>query len=213
MASGCLAIVLLTSASALTPNMSVQLTDSKPTLDGTTVCNSDHPNLKLSFGKDTVHIQWKRDGVSEVSEKSVKDVDCTVDYSIGYSGSAPWIEGAVQLPDTICGEKLDFRIHVHTSFENMDFHHKVDGKDKKIFLNREMKDDIDHCGKCSCGDCHYECSSFGEVSLGNDQHRRRRRTAPTPIPSSCPCEKESGLDTTTRRRQFKSVGSEPVVAV
>merc|ERR1712048_445991 len=108
---------------------------------------------------------------------------------------------------------------------------KIDGSDHKNYLKREMKDGVDHCGHCNCGDCHYDCDKVGELdeteednleeeadqlwevesrpqttpsSLRNSEHRRRRRSTPTPIPSDCPCEHESGLDTTTRRRQFKS---------
>jgi len=145
MASGCLVMALLTSASALVPNASMRLTDSMPTLDGVNVCNSDHPTLKLSFGNDTMRIQWERKGDSKTPSRHL---NCTVDYSIAYSGSDPWYEGHVTLPATICGEKLPIRIHVHSSFENLDFHEKVDGNDKKLLLKREMKDGVDHCGRC-----------------------------------------------------------------
>jgi len=187
------------------PNVSVQLTDSKPTLHGVTVCDSDHPSLKLSFGTDTMHFQWERRGDSNTPSSRL---DCTVDYSIGYTGSDPWYEGHVNLPEQICGEKLDIRIHVHSSFEQLDFH---DG-DKKMSLKREMKDGVDHCGHCDCGDCHYDCSSFGELTSVGPQHRRRRG-GPTPAPKDCPCGTESPLDTVTRRRQFKSARVEPSFSV
>jgi len=185
---------LLTSASALIPS------DSKPTLDGVTVCNQDHPNLKLSFGNDTVHIQWKREGDSKAPSR---DLNCTVDYSIGYSGSDPWWEGGLQLPDKLCGEELPIRFHIHSSFEQLDLHEKYDGQYHVQHLLREMKDGVDHCGHCHCGDCHYDCSSVGELTSRHGGRRRGHTTAPpTPAPSDCPCERETPLDTVTRRRQF-----------
>jgi len=204
-------MALLTSASALFSNVSVPLTDSKPTLDGVNVCDSDHPSLKLSFGKDTVHFQWERKGDSNTPSTLL---DCTVDYSIAYSGDDPWYEGHVNLPEKICGEG-NIRIHVHSSFEQLDFHGKIDGKDKKISLKREMKDGLDHCGHCDCGDCHYDCSSFGELTSGGSQHRRRGHTTapPTPAPKECPCKTEAPLDTVTRRRQFQSARFETSVSV
>ena len=151
--------------------------------------------LKMSFGSDTVRIQ-----------SSDPHLDCTVAYSIGYSGSSPWLEGALHLPDKICGQKLDARVHIHSSFEKLDFHTGGTWGAKET-LKREMKDGIDHCGTCPCDDCHYDCSWPGSnlekvTSLGGPQHRRRRG-GPSPVPASCTCAKESGLDTVTRRRQFQ----------
>jgi len=184
----------------------------KPTMVGVNVCNSDNPNLKLSFGKDTLYFQWKRQGDPA---KPDRNVDCEVDYSIGYSGSDPWYEGGLQLPDKICGQELPIRIHIHSSFEDLDVHEKINGQDHKIYLKREMKDGLDHCGHCTCGDCHYDCSNFGELTSGGPQHRRRGHTtaAPTPAPADCPCKTECPLDTVTRRRQFQSARFKSFVSV
>merc|ERR1712232_202243 len=156
-----------------------------------------------------MRIQWKRKGDSK---KPSRDLDCTVDYSIGYTGSDPWYEGGVQLPDKICRERLSIRIHIHSSFEDLDFHEEVDGHDLKQGLKREMKDGVDHCGTCPCGDCHYDCSSVGELTSGNANHRRRRG-GPPPVPSSCTCHGESPIGTMTRRRQFQSAGFKPSILV
>lgn len=130
MVYGCLVMALLISALASSTNASM------PTLDGVTVCNQDHPTFKMSFGSDTVHIQWKRQGDTKAP---LGDLDCTVNYSIGYSGTAPWIEGGLRLPTEICGEKTPFRIHIHSSFEQLDLHEN-DQNGNVQHLLREMKD-------------------------------------------------------------------------
>merc|ERR1712159_279661 len=190
-------------ASALFPNAH---NESKPTLDSVIVCNKDHPSLKMSFGSDTVYIQS--------SDSNIGHFDCTVKYSIAYHGDAPWIEGALQLPDEICGQKLHQRVKIHSSFEKLDF---ITGGTwgPSTTLKRGMKDGIDHCGTCPCDDCHYDCTWPTVVQLTHDpglgnftsllgpQHRRRS-TPPPPIPKSCTCHGETPIGTLTRRRQFQS---------
>ena len=182
MASGCL--MMATSASPL-----ILSDGSKPTLDGVTVCNKDHPSLKMSFSKDTVHIQ---------SSGDIGHFDCTETYSITYGGYSPWWTGSWK-PDKICGQELHARVKIHSSFEKLDF---ITGSHwgNQTTLKREIKDGIDHCGTFSCDNCHYDCSWPGN-SLRGPQHRRRS-TPPPPDPTSCTCHEESPVDTTTRRRQF-----------